>query len=112
MRDRRGAAARIIDQVQRNGCLPRYANFKTVRKLKEAGEISFCDGRYWIGQAPSLRRENGYYWVKGNSWEVAEWSGTAWYMINGQRPLSTDEFEAIGEKIERAAPSTVPNGER
>lgn len=58
-RDRRGAAQRILGQIRANGCLPRYANFKTVRKLKEAGAISFCDGRYWLGQAPSLQREPG-----------------------------------------------------
>lgn len=100
-RDRRGAAQRILGQIRANGCLPRYANFKTVRKLKEAGAISFCDGRYWLGQAPSLHREPGYYWVKGSDWLVAEWSGTAWYEINGQRPIATEEYEAIGERIER-----------
>lgn len=101
IRDRRGAAQRILDQVRRNGCLPRYANFKTVNKLKEAGAISFHGGRYHLGPKPKMR-EPGYYWVKSDGWEVVEWNGSAWFCINGQRPHSDDEFDIIGEKIERS----------
>lgn len=100
IRDRRGAAARIIDQVRKTGTMPRYANWRTIKKLEEAGEISFHGGKYHIGLKP--KREAGYYWVKDNDWLVAEWSGTAWYMINGTRPMSDDEFTILGEKIERS----------
>lgn len=100
IRDRRGAASRIIEQVRVNGCLPRYANVKTVQKLKEAGAISFHGGRYHLGAVPA--RNPGYYWVYDGDWSVAEWSGTAWYVVNGQRPVADTEWKIIGEKIERS----------
>jgi hypothetical protein len=101
IRDRRGAAHRILEQVKANGCLPRYASHKTVQRLKDAGAISFHGGRYHLGAKPD--RAPGFYWVKDCDWSVAEWSGTAWYQINGQRPLADDEFAIIGEKIEPPA---------
>ena len=100
IRDRRGAAHRILEQVRANGCLPRYANFKTVQKLKDAGAISFHGCRYHLGPMPT--RDPGYYWVYDGDWMVAEWSGTAWYVVNGQRPIADTEFTIIGEKIERS----------
>ncbi len=102
IRDRRGAAQRILDQVRQNGCLPRYANWRTVEKLKKAGEIHFSGGRYWhVSQVPKPIRLDGYYWVKTDGrWEVAEWCANNWYCINGQRPFADDTFDIIGEKIE------------
>lgn len=104
IRDRRGAAKRIIDEVRERGTLPRFANWRTVQKLKDAGAICFYDGKYRLGPRPT-ERQAGYYWVRSSeSWEIAEWDGTAWYVINGQRAFATGDFDEISERVQRASP--------
>lgn len=99
VRDRRGAAERILNQVRESGTMPRHANVRTIQKLEALGAIHFAGTKYRLGPKPI--REPGYYWVRDDNWMVAEWTGQHWYLVNGQRPFADEEFDVIAEKIER-----------
>jgi len=54
-------------------------------------------------QPGDVERKPGFYWLDmgQGKWEPAEWTGTNWFLIGGLRPFHTDEFDQIGDRIER-----------
>lgn len=56
-------------------------------------------------ELPASTRQPGHYWVRyGETEEPAEWDGRGWWCIRMPRPMTDDEFDEIGERIEREPP--------
>lgn len=54
IKDRYGAVRKIIDQVAKDGTMPRRTDWRTVRRVQDEGLIHFSDkwGQYRLGPDP------------------------------------------------------------